>query len=215
MSITDSILILWDYLNLQHPLRKADVIIGFGSYDTSTAERAARLYLDGWAPVILFSGGLGKGTEGFFAKTEADTYAEIAMQYGIPKDDILIENRSTNSGENIIFSKELLHRKGISAESALIVHKPYMGRRVYATIRKQWSVLDTSIAPCDTSFDDHRNHFLANGGAEDEIIHSMVGDFQRIGLFAEKGYQIPQPISQEALDAYAVLVNSGYTKYVI
>lgn len=215
MTVAASIQTLWDYLNLQHPLRKADVIIGFGSYDTTTAERAARLYLDGWAPLLLFSGGLGKGTEGFFTRAEADTYAEIAMQCGVPQKDILIENRSTNSGENIVFSKDLLLAQSIHAKSALIVHKPYMGRRVYATIQKQWPELEIHIAPSEISFDDHRSSYLAYGGTEDEIINSMVGDFQRIGLFAEKGYQIPQPVSREAMDAYAVLVDSGFTKYVI
>ena len=39
--------ILWDYLRLGEPLRKADCLIAMGSHDLRVAEYAARLFLDG------------------------------------------------------------------------------------------------------------------------------------------------------------------------
>ena len=40
---------------MHQPLKKADLILVLGNCDTRVAEYAAQLYLDGWAPVILFT----------------------------------------------------------------------------------------------------------------------------------------------------------------
>ena len=47
---------IWDYMLMHHELKKADVIMVLGNRDTRVAERAAQLWLDGWAPVLLCSG---------------------------------------------------------------------------------------------------------------------------------------------------------------
>ena len=39
----------------------------------------------------------------------------------------------------------------------------------------------------------------------------LVGDFQRMDLYAKRGYQIPQEIPQSAWDAFNALVSMGYT----
>src|ERR1700745_3308880 len=98
---------LWDYHHMNHVLEKADCILVLGSHDLRVAERAAELYLQQWAPMIIFSGGLGNFTKEMWTETEADLFAAIAIKMGVPKKDILIENRSTNTGENILFTQQL------------------------------------------------------------------------------------------------------------
>ena len=95
---------LWDYHHLNHSLQKSDCILVLGSHDTRVADRAAELYLQGWAPLLVFSGGLGRLTEGMWTEPEADLFAKIAVNKGVPAEDILIENRSTNTGENILYT---------------------------------------------------------------------------------------------------------------
>lgn len=56
---------------------------------------------------------------------EADLFAQIAIDMGVPRSAILIENRSTNTGENIVFTKALLEQKNIHPNSFLLVQKPY------------------------------------------------------------------------------------------
>uniref|UniRef100_A0AAY5KNM2 Uncharacterized protein n=1 Tax=Esox lucius TaxID=8010 RepID=A0AAY5KNM2_ESOLU len=56
--------VLWDYLCLRQPLEKSDVIIGLGCHDVRVAERSAVLFLEGWAPWLLFTGYLGNQTAG-------------------------------------------------------------------------------------------------------------------------------------------------------
>ena len=211
----DPIHILWQYLGLSHPLQTADVIVGFGSYDTATAERAAKLWLQSLAPVLLFTGGFGKGTEGFFTEAEGDVYAKIALGMGVPATHILIDTKATHSGENITFSKQLLQSANITPTRMIAVHKPYMGRRLYAALCKQWPGPEIIIAPSSETYSQHRERFVTSGGSEAEIIHSMVGDLQRIALFPSHGYQIAQDIPTEVWNAYHTLVAQGFTKYLL
>src|SRR5689334_19033955 len=92
---------LWDYHHVNNTIEKADCILVLGSHDLRVAEHAAQLYLEGWAPLLIFSGGLGNFTKDLWTETEADLFAAIAIKMGVPKNAILVENKSTNTGENI------------------------------------------------------------------------------------------------------------------
>ena len=127
---------IWNYHKLNLPLSKADAILVLCSHDTVVAERGAQLYLEGWAPLLIFSGGLGAITKRFWHEPEADQFARIARTRGVPADAILVENRSTNTGENVAFTKRLLADRGLHPESFIVVQKPYMERRSYATFKK-------------------------------------------------------------------------------
>ena len=205
---------LWDYLYIAHPLARADVIIGFGCYDQTIAIRAAQLYKAGWASVILFTGYLGKGTLGVFQKPEAEIFAEIAMKHGVPSEAILIEAKATNTSENIHFARRLLEDKDLAPHKIIAVHKPYMTRRVFAALQKQWPEVEVIIAPGNPSLRDHLASMMADGVEESEIINSLVGDFQRMDVYAKLGYQIHQDFPPKAMASYEALVKLGYDRYI-
>ncbi len=82
--------IIWDYMPVGHRLRKADAIFVLGNRDTRVAEYAAQLYLDGWAPRIVFSGSGSihnhkAGRERFVGSTEAEVFATHSIQNGRSK----------------------------------------------------------------------------------------------------------------------------------
>ena len=83
--------IIWDYMHLRMELRPADCIVGFGNYNTAIAVRAAELYHQKLAPKILFSGGLGRNTDGRWSGSEAARFAELAVREGVPQEDIILE----------------------------------------------------------------------------------------------------------------------------
>ena len=95
---------IWHYHRMNHQLKRADAILVLGSHDKRVAERGAELFQAGWAPLLIFSGGLGAITKGMWSEPEADQFAAIAIAMGVPPEKILIENRSTNTGENILFT---------------------------------------------------------------------------------------------------------------
>ncbi len=203
--------IVWDYHHVNHPLQKSDCIFVLGSHDTRVADRAAGLFLEGWAPLLIFSGGLGRLTEGMWAETEAEKFAKIALQHGVPKEAILVENKSTNTGENITFTQTLLQSKNLHPLSFIVVQKPYMERRSYATFIKQWPNKKLLVTSPQIAFKDYPTNEITM----EKVIHIMVGDLQRIKLYAEKGFQIPQDIPTIVWQAYEQLVQLGYTHQLV
>ncbi len=205
--------IIWDYHKLNHQPEKSDCIIVLGSHDTRVAERGAQLFLHGYAPLILFSGGLGNLTKGMWTETEAEKFSKVALSMGVPEDRIIIENKSSNTGENIRFSYDLMTVKKIRASKIILVQKPYMERRTYATFMKQWPGENTSIIVTSPQieFDDYPNGEIKI----DEVINIMAGDLQRIKEYPLKGYQIYQEIPDNVWQAYKSLVRLGFNKHLI
>lgn len=76
--------ILWEYHHMHHEPEKSECILALGSHDLRVAERAAELYLQGWAPLIIFSAGLGNLTKGVWTEPEADQFERIAVKRGVP-----------------------------------------------------------------------------------------------------------------------------------
>lgn len=139
---------------MQHRLRKVDCILALGSHDTRVAERAAELYLREYAPLLLFSGGLGRVTAERWDIPEAQVFATIAERMGVPSTAMLIEDQSTSTGENCEFSKSLLAQRGIAVRSCSIVQKPYMERRAYATFKKRWPEVEIVVTSPQLSFEE-------------------------------------------------------------
>lgn len=205
---------LWDYHHMNHALRKADAILVLCSHDTRVAERGAQLFLDGWAPLLIFSGGLGVITRSMWTEPEADLFARIAVEMGVPQAHILIENQSTNTGQNVLFTKKLLAEKGLRPETFIVVQKPYMERRSYATFRKVWPEKSVIVTSPQDSFDVYLSRYTNPELSPDDVISIMVGDLQRIRLYPERGFQIPQDIPDEVWAAYEELVKAGYNRHL-
>jgi uncharacterized SAM-binding protein YcdF (DUF218 family) len=203
--------VLWDYHHMHHQLEKCDCILALGSHDLRVANRAAELWIDGWAPYIIFSGGLGNLTMGMWQEPEADKFAAIAVEMGVPKEKILIENRSTNTGENILFTKQLLNDKGLDPQKLMLVQKPYMERRTYATVKKLWEEKDIIVTSPQLTFE----NYVSVDIPLEKVIHIMAGDLQRIRVYPAKGFQIPQEIPDKVWHAYEQLVALGYTGHLI
>ena len=203
--------IIWDYHHLNHKLEKADCIFVLCSYYTRVAEYAADLFLNGYAPYIIFSGGLGDLTKDIFHKPEADIFADIAIKKGVPPEKILIENKSTNTGENVEFTKKLLDEKGLKFDTFILAQKPYMERRTFATFKKVWPEKNFIVTSPSISFEDYLNEEIS----KDKVINIMVGDLQRIKLYPERGFQIFQEIPPNVWSAYEKLVELGYTKHLV
>lgn len=202
---------LWDYHHMQHVPERSDCIFVLGSHDLRVANRGAELYLQGWAPLLIFSGGLGNVTKGIWTETEADQFADIAIKMGVPANAILIENRSTNTGENISFTGELLHTRGLDPQSFIVVQKPYMERRSYATFKKHWPHKKLLVTSPQMSFTDYPTADIPL----ERVIHIMVGDLQRIRLYPEKGFQIYQEIPDAIWAAYERLVALGFDQHLV
>ena len=208
-------LTIWNYHRLNHPLRRADAILVLCSHDTAVAERGASLFLDGWAPWLIYSGGQGAITRQIWNEPEAELFARIAVERGVPADRILIENASTNTGENIQFTRRLLAERGLDPASFIVVQKPYMERRSYATFRKLWPEKDLIVTSPQVSFQNYLAEYSNGSLSVADVIGIMVGDLQRIKLYPARGFQIEQEIPDDVWEAFEALIRAGYDKYLI
>lgn len=199
-------LVLWDYHRLKHSLVPSDGILVFGSNDLRVAAHAADLFHAGLAPWLLFSGARGRMTQDW-PETEADSMARVARDLGVPDDAILIENRATNTGENIRFSHELLAARGLVLATAIIVQKPYMERRSIAALDVQWPEAGFRASSPPLDF-----HQYCTGELTPELVtEAMTGDFQRILDYPALGYASPQETPGEVIESHRLLVAAGFT----
>ncbi|MEQ9440339.1 MAG: YdcF family protein [Cyclobacteriaceae bacterium] len=215
MNLEDAVQTVWDFHHMGHSLLLSDAILVLGSHDTRVAERAADLWHEGLGEWLILSGGLGRLTEGVWETREADLFREIALKRGVADDKILVENRSTNSGENFRLTGALLEEKGLlHLQSFIVVQKPYMERRAYATFKKHWPDKTCRVTSPQLSFSQYceSSHDHID---RDTVIHLMVGDLQRLWIYAERGFQIPQPVPEAVMHAYDMLVEAGYNHHLV
>ncbi|MBQ9148924.1 MAG: YdcF family protein [Oscillospiraceae bacterium] len=210
MEYLEPLQVIWDYLCLGQTPQKADCIVGFGNFNTNIARRAAELYHQGLAPKVLFTGGLGRNTEGLLPEPEAVRFARVAMECGVPAADIILEDKSTNTKENILFTRALLEELGLPHDHILGVHQPFMERRITAAMGVYWPELRFSVTSPQVTIPEYLADAKRQGISENASISVIVGDFQRMDLYAKLGYQLPQYIPEEAWAAFHTLVEMGY-----
>ena len=212
MDYLEPLQIIWDYLGMHQTPAKADCIVGFGNFNTDIARRAAELYHQGYAPRILFTGGLGRNTTHLFTEPEAVRFARVAMECGVPERDIILEDRSTNTKENIEFMRQIFEKQGVPHDHVLGVHQPFMERRIVAALGVYWRSLNFTVTSPQVTIPEYLTSAKEQGMTENAAISVIVGDFQRMDLYGKLGYQVPQEIPEAAWEAYHKLVAMGYDK---
>ncbi|MEU7121743.1 YdcF family protein [Streptomyces zaomyceticus] len=203
--------LVWDFHQMRHDVRPVDVAIGLGSHDLGVAAFTAELYRAGLFPTMVFTGGNSPTTAKVFPRGEAVHFREHALTLGVPDNAILVEPNAGNTGQNIDFSRTMLVSAGIHPKSVLLVSKPYMERRSYATARKLWPEVEVTCASESMEFDD----YLKSIGDEKLVIDMLVGDLQRIIEYPTLGFAIEQHVPEDVHAAYESLVHAGFTSRLI
>lgn len=226
--------LVYNYHRMGMPLPTvpADAIFCLCSLDLRVAKRAAELFLDGHGRWLIFSGGLGKVTADlplFQDDPEAVVFARVAREMGVPEERIIVESKSTNTGENVQFTHALLDERGLlqdhshggqddSIRSFVLVQKPYMERRTYATFMKQWPGINSeerekrfefTVTSPQLDFAEYPDEH----NPRDLIINLMVGDLVRIKSYPAKGFQIPQDIPEGVWEAGQRLIAAGFNQH--
>jgi uncharacterized SAM-binding protein YcdF (DUF218 family) len=206
--------IIWDYHQLGHEPVPADLILALGTNDLRVAHFAADLYHRGFGSTLVCTGGIAHDGDLLatpWDKTEAEMYADIAEQCGVPRERMLLETRATNTAENLRFSRALLEERGLRPRSIVIAVKPFMQRRVWATLAVEWPDMPATLASPRMTLDEYFTPELT----PEKIVNIMLGDLQRIWVYARRGWSASQPLPDEVRDAYRELVGLGFTQHLI
>ncbi|MEK4349000.1 YdcF family protein [Paenibacillus sp. FSL P4-0184] len=117
------------------PMQKADVgiILGMSMWGDEPSpglkerlDYGLKLYQEGMFPYLIVSGGLDKPDLQY---TEAQGMRNYLVAKGVPDSAIYVENEATSTYENLLFSKEIMAREGLS--SAIIITHTYHGWRAH------------------------------------------------------------------------------------
>ncbi|MHC5902636.1 YdcF family protein [Streptomyces sp. S6] len=203
--------LIWDHHRMSHELRPVDVAIGLGSHDLGVATHAAALYHSGLFPILVFTGGNSPTTAKVFPRGEAVHFREHAIDLGVPAEAILLEPNAANTGQNITLAREVLAASGIHPTAVLLVSKPYMERRSFATARKLWPDVEILCASEPLEFDD----YLKSIGDEKLVLDMLVGDLQRVIEYPKLGFAIEQEVPEDVRAAYESLIRDNFTSRLI
>lgn len=185
-----------------------------GTNDKRVAEYAATLYHSGFASTVVVTGGLAHQDDLLatgWNRPEAEVFAEILERQQVPPYRILLETRASNTAENIRLSRDLICKRGMEPKRVLVVVKPFMQRRVFATHAVEWPEVPATVVSWSTTFDEYCTPELPPA----KVTNIMMGDLQRLWIYSNLGYSAPQRIPDEVRRAYSRLRELGYTQHLI
>jgi uncharacterized SAM-binding protein YcdF (DUF218 family) len=139
-------------------IEQADLLLVLGSSVISTIEIAANAMKDGLAKELMIVGGRGHSTTYLVEAvqhspryqtiptelmSEAEILLEIALQCTtLHREDILLETKSTNCGNNASYALETLKSMDRNPRSIIIMQDPTMQLRSYASFKQVWNMAD-------------------------------------------------------------------------
>jgi uncharacterized SAM-binding protein YcdF (DUF218 family) len=205
---------IFDYHQLNHRPLPADVLLVLGTNDTRVAEFAADLYHAGLSETLVVTGGLAHQNDLLatdWDRPEAEVFADILSSRGVPRDSMVLETQALNTAENLVFSRRVVEAAGLTPRNILIAVKPFMQRRVMATHAVVWPEMPASTVSWTGTFDDYCNDMLPAA----KVTNIMMGDLQRIWVYAARGFSAPQQIPDNVKQAFQRLVDLGFTQHLI
>lgn len=204
--------LLWDYLRLGVPVRSAECLLVLGGHDIGVASRAAELYAQGTAQLIVVSGGSRAVPDGSDFPTEADAIAHVLLDHGVPKETIVTERLASNTSENFWLAAELLRDLGLDPATFLAVTKPYVERRTIATAKRRWPGKTVAVTSEQTTFDD----YLAGAIPADRVLSHLAGEALRLEAYAATGLIDPgEPVPEDILNSAHGLQAAGFSNRTI
>ena len=87
---------------------------------------AARLYRAGKAPLVVATGGAESPSAA--VQNPADTTADVLVEWGVPREAILLERESRTTYENAIYTRKMLDARGIDGPVLLVTSATHMWR---------------------------------------------------------------------------------------
>ena len=171
---------------------KVDIIFIPGSSNWVLAETAARLYKEGKAEKIMPSGMYfyqfgrfmnervtDERYKGVY-RTEAEFLASVLVKNGVPGEDVIKEERATNTYENAIYSKELLREMKFRIKSAIICPQAFHARRALMTYSHLFPDTKLYVVPTNT-----QNITLDNWYNTERGRQVVLGELRKCGEYFE------------------------------
>lgn len=140
-------------LKISQAPEKADAIVVFaggvgesgkaGQGYEERVEYAVELYKKGYASNIIFSSGF------VYLFKEPELMKVLAVSLGVPESAIFLEDKASNTYENVKFTNEILSSKNFN--KIILISSPYHMRRAYLVFHKANKKLSVIYSPIPKS----------------------------------------------------------------
>jgi uncharacterized SAM-binding protein YcdF (DUF218 family) len=126
---------VYAYLTQADAPMHADIAIVLGGRSLERPRKAAELFKAGLVPRIICCGSRPVYVDPT-GSTEAQRFADVLVDEGVPKGAILLESNSRTTPDNIRSVLNLLDAKKLPYSKILLVTSPYAMRRAWACLKK-------------------------------------------------------------------------------
>lgn len=189
MKTTRFIEAVTEFIFVQQPPEKADIIFVPGCARPEHALEAARLYHAGYAPLILPSGKYAKmagrfaGVKEKWAATYPEAYdtewaflRDVLQKAGVPEEAILREDEATYTWDNAKKSRAVTDKLGLQVNTAILCCKPFHARRALMYYEAAFPATRFLVCPCPWPGSQRDDWFLTSKGRE-----RVLGEVRRCG----------------------------------
>ncbi len=156
------------YLSPQDDLAKADAIVAISGGDTTArTTEAVKLYQEGWAPHLIFSGAALDPN----SPSNAAAMAHEAAGLGVPTSAILLDEAAANTRQNASGVAAIAQHQGY--HSIILVTSPYHQRRASITFHRALGPHVAIINHSSVDNDWRRSHWWATPYSRDLTLSEL------------------------------------------
>lgn len=193
----EQVSVLWDWLAVSDKPKPCDVLFLFGGAIISTADKGVELYKQGFSRRMVVTGNTGTFGNPEWAEPIADVFAEYASAHGVPKDAIIVQNKSMNTREDVTLTLPILDAMRIPHVSVVLVSRPVHQRRAFATYQKHDPAARIMNVPCHEPSPSQLS--------QSELLYvatRCMQEYERLKQYATKGDIAAQEIPETVAAAY-------------
>ncbi|WP_099204415.1 YdcF family protein [Scatolibacter rhodanostii] len=177
-----------DFIFIEHEIEKADAIMIVGGSHPELGEKAAELWKNQRAPVILISGGVSIKTGKFPGprskteiynkqyETEYDFFVDVLLKNGVPESAFYGENKSSFTKENALFAREVVNNNQLEMNKAILICKSFHARRSLMSYQMAFPNTKFFVSPV-LSYDITKDNWYKT----DYGIQRVMGELSRCG----------------------------------
>jgi uncharacterized SAM-binding protein YcdF (DUF218 family) len=169
-------------------LKPADLLFVFGTRHGVRQFLAVieDLWRRGMFSIALVTGGPTAGD----VRSEAAVLAEGMTAFGMSVDQIILEERATNTGENVVFSLPLIERRiGLAKVRSLIaVGKSFTSARYLMTLQRHWPSVEKMLAPVH-----YHPHAPEDWHRLAESRTKVLSEWRKLEAYTRAGFIAPWP----------------------
>lgn len=142
---------------------KYGLVFGNSMLIKERVAKAVELYNNKRIQKVIFMGGVnGVSNQNNSIIPEADKMRELAIEFGINKDDIIVDNTSNNTFENIDNAMSLLRSEITEIKNITVITSEFHLKRCYAILKKNYPNINITLVAAKDGFSDSDNWFLSD-----------------------------------------------------